>query len=55
LLTSKKAEESALMMGELLLLVVPKFSFGETNIAINVNKERLITEATRYLFKISST
>jgi hypothetical protein len=44
----KKAEESALMIGELLLILL-KFTFGETNMANNKNRTRTITEAMMYL------
>jgi hypothetical protein len=50
LLIFKKAEESALLTGELLLIALLKPTFGETSMAINMNKARVTIEAPKYLF-----
>jgi hypothetical protein len=47
----KNAEESAVLIGELLLVALLKATRGETSIAINMNKARITTEAPKYLFK----
>jgi hypothetical protein len=47
----KKAEESALIMGELPLLIPLGWTFGEINIVINIKKARITAEAAKYLFK----
>lgn len=50
LLIFKKAEESALLIGELLLIALLKPTFGEISMAINMNKARVTIEAPKYLF-----
>ena len=43
------------VIGELLLLLVAlKFNFGETSMAININKVRITTEAAKYFFNLNS-
>jgi hypothetical protein len=50
----KKAEESVLMIGELLLITL-KFTLGEISIPNNINEARVITEAAKYLFNSNVT
>lgn len=47
----KNTEESAVLIGELLLVALLKATRGETSIAINMNKPRITTDAPKYLFK----
>ena len=48
---SKKAKESTLLIGELLVPLL-KPTFGETNMAITTNIARITVEAPKYLFTV---
>jgi len=52
---SKNTEESAVLIGELLLVALLKALLkatrGETSIAINMNRARITIEAPKHLFK----
>jgi hypothetical protein len=50
----EKAEESILMIGELLLTTL-KLTLGETSTPNNMNKVRITTEAAKYLFNRNVT
>jgi hypothetical protein len=48
---SKKAKESTLLIGELLIPLL-KPTFGETNMAITMNRARITIEAPKNLFTL---
>ena len=48
---SKNAKESTLLIGELLIPLL-KPTFGETNMAITMNRARITIEAPKYLFTV---
>ena len=50
----EKAEESILMIGELLLITL-KFTLGETRTPNNMNEVKITTEAAKYLFNRNVT
>jgi hypothetical protein len=54
LLIIEKAEESILMIGELLLTTL-KLTLGETSTPNNMNEVRITIEAAKYLFNRNVT